>query len=172
LYRLQKISDYNSNIFKTSAIVIIDEIDLHLHPKWKQTIVSKLRATFKNIQFIFTTHSPTIIQGASNDAIIFRVFRNDDGITRITDKYYRKDLNHMMLNTLVTSSLFDLESARLDENNDDSDTSNNYLLSKIHKQVRERLEAQKKEGKKKFISKQDVDNLITEVLNEFDHDQS
>lgn len=172
LFRLQKISGDNSDIFQTSAIVVVDEIDLHLHPKWKQTIVSKLRSTFKNIQFIFTTHSPTIIQGASNDAIIFRVFRNEDGITRVTDKYYRKDLNNMMLNTLVTSSLFDLESARLDEDNDNADTSDDYLLSKIHQQVRERLENQKREGKKKFISKEDVDRLIKEVLDEFENDQS
>ncbi len=172
LFRLQKISGDNSDVFQTSAIVVIDEIDLHLHPKWKQTIVSKLRSTFKNIQFIFTTHSPTIIQGASDDAIIFRVFRDEDGITRVTDKYYRKDLNHMMLNTLVTSSLFSLESARLDENNDNADTSNDYLLSKIHQQVRERLENQKKDGKKKFISNEDIDRLISDVLEEFENDQS
>lgn len=170
LFRLQKISGDNSDIFKTSAIVVVDEIDLHLHPKWKQTIVSKLRSTFTNIQFIFTTHSPTIIQGASDDAIIFRVFRNDDGITRVTDKYYRKDLNHMMLNTLVTSSLFDLESARLDEDNDNADTSDDYLLSKIHQQVRYRLENQKKQGEKKFISSEDVNRLIQEVLDEFEND--
>ncbi|MEE9902117.1 MAG: AAA family ATPase [Acinetobacter haemolyticus] len=102
LFRLQQVSSSNSDVFKTSAVVIVDEIDLHLHPKWKKTIVSKLRSTFDNIQFIFTTHSPTIIQGASEDAIIFKVFRNEDGITRVTDKYYRKDLNNMMLNTLVT----------------------------------------------------------------------
>ncbi len=170
LFRLQKISGDNSDIFKTSAIVVVDEIDLHLHPKWKQTIVSKLRSTFKNIQFIFTTHSPTIIQGASDDAIIFRVFRNEDGITRVTDKYYRKDLNNMMLNTLVTSSLFDLKSARLDEDNDNADTSDDYLLSKIHQQVRDRLENQKQQGEKKFISSEDVNRLIQEVLDEFEND--
>lgn len=170
LFRLQKISGDNSDIFQTSAIVVVDEIDLHLHPKWKQTIVSKLRSTFKNIQFIFTTHSPTIIQGASDDAIIFRVFRNEDGITRVTDKYYRKDLNHMMLNTLVTSSLFDLKSARLDEDNDNADTSDDYLLSKIHQQVRDRLENQKQQGEKKFISSEDVNRLIQEVLDEFEND--
>ncbi|MDC5073121.1 AAA family ATPase [Acinetobacter baumannii] len=168
LYRLQKISNNNSNIFKTSAIVMVDEIDLHLHPKWKQTIVSKLRTIFENIQFIFTTHSPTIIQGASNDAIIFRVFRNDDGITRITDKYYRKDLNHMMLNTLVTSSLFDLESARLDENNDSADTSDNFLISRIYERVCVELKENKKDSE--FMSDEEIDSLIDNVLRKYQND--
>lgn len=39
------------------GIVLIDEIDLHLHPKWQQTIVQKLENTFPNIQFILSTHS-------------------------------------------------------------------------------------------------------------------
>jgi predicted ATP-binding protein involved in virulence len=43
------------------AIVLIDEIDLHLHPKWQKEIVTKLRDTFPNCQFIATTHSPLII---------------------------------------------------------------------------------------------------------------
>ncbi|PTV52133.1 AAA family ATPase [Acinetobacter seifertii] len=170
LFRLHRISGDNSDIFQTSAIVVVDEIDLHLHPKWKKTIVSKLRSIFKNVQFIFTTHSPTIIQGASDDAVIFRVFRKEDGITCITDKYYRKDLNHMMLNTLVTSSLFSLESARLDERNINADTSDDYVVSRIHLQVQKRLNEQKREGKKQFISTEDIDQLVNEVLDEFEHD--
>ncbi|MCU4389007.1 AAA family ATPase [Acinetobacter haemolyticus] len=168
LFRLQKISGDNSDIFKTSAVVIVDEIDLHLHPKWKQTIVSKLRSTFENIQFIFTTHSPTIIQGASDDAIIFRVFRNEDGITRVTDKYYRKDLNNMMLNTLVTSSLFDLESARLDQDNDNADTSENFLMSKIYERVCIELRESKKD--REFISDEEIDALIDNVLSKYPND--
>ncbi|AXY60045.1 AAA family ATPase [Acinetobacter sp. WCHAc010052] len=170
LFRLQKISGDNSDIFQTSAIVVVDEIDLHLHPKWKQTIVSKLRSIFKNIQFIFTTHSPTIIQGASDDAIIFRVFRNDDGVTRITDKYYRKDLNNMMLNTLVTSSLFDLESARLDQDNNNADTSENFLMSKIYERVCLELEESKKD--RKFMSDDEIDFLIDNVLSKYQNDES
>ena len=65
---------------------MVDEIDLHLHPKWQRVIIGKLRKIFPNIQFVFTTHSPTIIQGASDDAVIFRVYRNKkDGKTRISD---------------------------------------------------------------------------------------
>lgn len=43
------------------GIVLIDELDLHLHPRWQRTIVQKLTQTFPNCQFIATTHSPQII---------------------------------------------------------------------------------------------------------------
>lgn len=45
-----------------SGVVLIDEIELHLHPKWQREAVDKLRRVFPNIQFIATTHSPFVIQ--------------------------------------------------------------------------------------------------------------
>jgi len=47
---------------KTPGVVLIDEIDLHLHPKWQRRVVDDLRRTFPRIQFIATTHSPFIVQ--------------------------------------------------------------------------------------------------------------
>lgn len=45
-----------------AGVVLIDELELHLHPTWQRTITEKLRTTFPNIQFIATTHSPFVIQ--------------------------------------------------------------------------------------------------------------
>lgn len=47
---------------QTPGIVLIDEIDLHLHPKWQRRVVDDLRTTFPQVQFVATTHSPFIIQ--------------------------------------------------------------------------------------------------------------
>lgn len=44
------------------GVVLIDELDLHLHPKWQRNIIENLRKAFPNIQFICTTHSPFLIQ--------------------------------------------------------------------------------------------------------------
>lgn len=168
LYRLTQITKSGEDIFKTPAIVIVDEIDSHLHPKWKLTLVQKLRKLFPNIQFIFTTHSPTIIQGASEDAIIYKVYRNSKtGNTSITDEYFRKDMNHMMLNTLVTSSLFGLENARLSKNNEKTDTSDDSLSSKIHKIAKQRLEQKKSQGVN-FISDEEIDTLIKNIFEDYD----
>lgn len=43
------------------GIVLIDEVDMHLHPAWQQRVLPQLLATFENIQFIVTTHSPQVI---------------------------------------------------------------------------------------------------------------
>ena len=49
-------------IGETPGIVMIDEIDLHLHPKWQRQVVGHLLRTFPQVQFVATTHSPFIIQ--------------------------------------------------------------------------------------------------------------
>ena len=57
-------------IKKTAGVVLIDELDMHLHPKWQKRIISDLKATFPLIQFIVTTHSPFIIQSLRKDEFI------------------------------------------------------------------------------------------------------
>ncbi len=46
---------------QTPGLVLIDEIDVHLHPKWQRRVVNDLRTTFPSIQFVCTTHSPQVI---------------------------------------------------------------------------------------------------------------
>jgi predicted ATP-binding protein involved in virulence len=50
---------------KTSGLVLIDELDVHLHPKWQRQVVNDLKTTFPSIQFVCTSHSPFIIQSIS-----------------------------------------------------------------------------------------------------------
>lgn len=52
------------------GVVLLDEMELHLHPKWQRELVEKLRATFPNIQFIGTTHSPFVIQSLQPGELI------------------------------------------------------------------------------------------------------
>ena len=54
---------------EAGAVVLIDEIDLHLHPKWQREIVRKLINTFPRCQFIATTHSPQVIGEVEHDRI-------------------------------------------------------------------------------------------------------
>ena len=51
------------------GIVLIDEIDLHLHPKWQRQVVTGLRDTFPNCQFIVSTHSPQVVSHVKQDRI-------------------------------------------------------------------------------------------------------
>jgi hypothetical protein len=53
----------------TEGIVLIDELDLHLHPAWQRSIVADLRRTFPKIQFIVTTHSPQVVASVNRDQV-------------------------------------------------------------------------------------------------------
>jgi predicted ATP-binding protein involved in virulence len=57
-------------LLKTKGIVLIDELDLHLHPAWQQNILQSLLNSFPNIQFFVTTHSPFLIQETENGQLI------------------------------------------------------------------------------------------------------
>lgn len=51
-----------SSLDQTPGVVLIDELDLHLHPKWQRRVADDLRRTFPKVQFICTSHSPFIVQ--------------------------------------------------------------------------------------------------------------
>lgn len=55
---------------KTPGIVLIDELDLHLHPEWQRQVVETLRDLFPQIQFITTTHSPFVVQAAREGEVL------------------------------------------------------------------------------------------------------
>ncbi len=67
------------NPLHQEAIVIIDEIDLHLHPMWQQRILGDLRRTFPNTQFIVSTHSPQVLSTVPAECI--RVIENNQIFT-------------------------------------------------------------------------------------------
>ena len=55
---------------ETPGVVLIDEIDLHLHPRWQRSVVRDLTETFPRLQFVATTHSPFIVQSISTGGAI------------------------------------------------------------------------------------------------------
>jgi predicted ATP-binding protein involved in virulence len=67
-------ADTGVNPLEQEAVVIIDEIDLHLHPSWQQRILGDLRRTFPNTQFIVSTHSPQVLSTVPAECI--RIIEN------------------------------------------------------------------------------------------------
>ena len=72
---------------KSEAIILIDELDLHLHPKWQQTILSDLRETFPNAQFIVTTHSPQMLTTVKKEQVFILI---DNTIEKPFETAYAK----------------------------------------------------------------------------------
>ena len=67
------------NALNGRGIVLIDEIDLHLHPAWQRMVISNLHKTFPNCQFIVSTHSPQIISHVDAESL-FLLSQTSDGI--------------------------------------------------------------------------------------------
>lgn len=89
------------------GIVFLDEIDSHLHPRWKIQIVSRLRETFPNIQFVVTTHDPLCLRGLKNQEI--RVLkRNANKEVIVFDDLPATD--GYEIDQILTSSYFGLSS--------------------------------------------------------------
>ncbi len=92
------------NPLEGAAIVLIDEIELHIHPQWQRTIISKLEQTFPNCQFIISSHSPQIISEVKQpgrNVYFLRV--TDEGIVAnlVTDAY-GKDSNFILEGLMET----------------------------------------------------------------------
>ncbi len=54
---------------RTSGIVLIDEVDMHLHPEWQQIVLQNLTKAFPKLQFIVSTHSPQVLSAVHRDSI-------------------------------------------------------------------------------------------------------
>jgi AAA domain, putative AbiEii toxin, Type IV TA system len=90
-----------------SGIVLIDEIDLHLHPAWQRTIVPALAAAFPKIQFVMTTHSPLIANTLRKENI-FVTETAEDGTATI--KQIQESVHGRGADQLLLSSYFGLQS--------------------------------------------------------------
>lgn len=80
------------------GIVLIDEVDLHLHPRWQRTVIRRLRETFPNCHFILTTHSPLVI----SDPQRIRVLLLQNGEVREPGNLYGMDLEELLLGVMDT----------------------------------------------------------------------
>ena len=63
---------------ETPGVVLIDEVEMHLHPQWQQKLIGLLREAFPQIQFIVTTHSPHVLTTVNADSI--RIITVSDGV--------------------------------------------------------------------------------------------
>jgi predicted ATP-binding protein involved in virulence len=88
------------------GVVLIDEVDLHMHPSWQRIVLGKLRETFPNIQFIITTHSPLVLSEVGEDFNIFLMKNN--GVSNEVERFRRLDgfdTNYILEEFMETKSM-------------------------------------------------------------------
>ncbi len=99
-----------------NGIVIIDEIDLHFHPKLQKQLPALLSKVFPKVQFIVSTHSPIPLLGAPQNSVILKVLRNKNEGIQV--ERIDIDLKYLTPNILLTSGIFDMEDFLSVQNDD------------------------------------------------------
>jgi predicted ATP-binding protein involved in virulence len=91
--RLAMMNPALENPLEGSGIVLIDEVDMHLHPNWQRAIIGNLNRTFPNCQFILTTHSPIVISETPN----LLCYALNNGELEKLPNLYGMDVNQVLL---------------------------------------------------------------------------
>lgn len=103
--RIAIANQYRENPLEGEGVVLIDEIELHMHPSWQRRVLGVLADVFPNIQFIVTTHSPQVLGEADERYNI--VFLEDDDCgnhVQIIERMDGFDSNYILEEYMNTSS--------------------------------------------------------------------
>ena len=96
------------NPLKEAAIVLIDEIDSHLHPLWQREIIQKLSSHFPNVQFIATAHSPLIVQAAMDAN--YEILKSEGNVVLVIND--TENVDGWRIDQILTSDFFGLSTSR------------------------------------------------------------
>lgn len=95
-----------SNPLEGTGVVLIDELDLHMHTSWQRKVLGVLKTTFPNIQFIITTHSPQILGEVDDTFNLLYMFKEDKKISvKSFESFVGWDTNVILEEIMNTSSV-------------------------------------------------------------------
>jgi len=106
LIRFRNLQPEVDNPSDYRGLVLIDEVDNHLHPNWQRKMPELLSNIFPKIQFIVSTHSVLPFLGAPENSVFLKVNRSKD--TGITLERLDIDISRLLPNTILTSPIFDM----------------------------------------------------------------
>lgn len=129
IYKKILISDveYSINGFEFKNITLIDEVELHLHPKWKVSIVEKLIRNFPEVFFLITTHDPLVLKQC-NDELCFKIVKDQTGKSDILDVI---DFSSYDIDMLLSSSIFEIDYEHNHEDRYPNESLRKYLARNI-----------------------------------------
>ena len=149
LFRItETFKDYKSPL-EARGLLLIDEVDLHLHPKWQRKLIDFIGKKLPNFQVVATTHSPLTAQQADTGEL-FALKRNDNNIVEIIP--FSGSPKSLLINQLLMTPVFGLET---DESYEVQQTKNEYeeLKAKgdnLNNDEKEKLKVVKRKLKSKL----------------------
>jgi hypothetical protein len=105
LYRITEVFKNYKNPLLARGLILLDEVDLHLHPFWQRTLVATLRDRLRNFQFLTTTHSPLTAQQAGRGELY--ILRRVNKVPALL--HYEDAPNLLRVEQLIVSPVFGLE---------------------------------------------------------------
>lgn len=105
MQRLYEVFDQDADPTQRYALVLMDEIDAHMHPLWQRKLVNHLKNIFPEAQFIATTHSPLVVAGMPAGQVV-RFARDENGTATILP--VAPDMTLGYTDQILTSMLFNL----------------------------------------------------------------
>lgn len=116
LYHLHMI-DPDKPLREAKGIVLIDDLDLHLHPKWQLEVVQRLATTFPHIQFFATSHSPLVAGTLRPENIVTleMVTSPTTGLPTVEARRFQERIHGLTADQILASAYFGLHSTRAPE---------------------------------------------------------
>ncbi|MEK6476256.1 AAA family ATPase [Catalinimonas sp. 4WD22] len=141
----------------TPGLLLIDEAENHLHPKWQKTFLNNILEIFPNLQIILTTHSPFIVASVENSRIYVCESREDHAeIVDETDVYSNKPIDEILLTPLFNTQPFNEKISKLvDERKKAIEEGDNKKRDEIEKKL--------KSINPQYFSYFDVEDLLSNL---------
>ncbi len=117
---------------RVEGVVLIDELDLHLHPRWQRVVLPHLREVFPRLQFVVSTHSPQILSSAENRQVrrlVDRRLQEQDVLVS------GRDTNAILRDLMNTDDRDDVGAAALRELHEAIDRGNRRLAQRLHEKL-------------------------------------
>lgn len=163
MYSVYKLNDLAlEDMLKTPGVLLIDEAENHLHPKWQKTFLNSILEIFPNLQIIATTHSPFIV-GSVDGAKVY-VCKSQQNHSKIEDEtsfYSNKPINEILISDVFaeTQPFASKEISDLLEKRDEAIKLND-------KQLENEIESKLLEINPQYFSYFEIDDLIKKIQNQ------
>lgn len=163
---MRELLDYWPDLENARGIVLIDELDTHLHPRWKMRIAQRLRQALPGVQFLTSTHDPLCLRGYFDKEV--QVLRRSSGgsVERVLDLPSPQGLSVQQLLTSEYFGLYSTEDPALDE----SIARYSTLVSKIERTPSEELELERQRaemGETLVLGTGPAERVVQDAIREY-----
>lgn len=146
------------DLCKTPGLLLIDEAENHLHPKWQKTFLNSILEIFPNLQIIATTHSPFIVSSVENAKVfVCKSMINHSIIVDETAQYSNKPIEEVLLSDVFNTERFNQEITQLLAARDEAIASKNNI-------AKDKIEAQLKSINPTYFSYFDIEKMMQELV--------